>query len=67
MVEPLDDPAEDCSSAVGQAAFVLAGGQAAPLLHVAVAAFDDVAAEVALGVETDGTAAAWPWFRWCCY
>lgn len=58
MVEPLADRAEDGSGSVGQAEFVVASGQAAPLLHVAVATLDDVAAAVGLRVEADGSAAA---------
>src|SRR5690625_5670709 len=51
VVEPLDDGAEDGSGAAGEGEFVVAGGQAATLLHVAVAAFDDVAAAVGLHFE----------------
>src|SRR5699024_12297987 len=56
----LDDGAEDGSGAVGQAEFVVAGGQATPLFHVAVAAFDDVAAAVGLDVEVDRSASPRP-------
>lgn len=48
MVEPLADREEDGSGSVGQAEFVVASGQAAPLLHVAVATLDDVAAAAVL-------------------
>jgi hypothetical protein len=37
---------------------VVAGGQAAPVLESVEAAFDDVAAAVAVGVEVDWSAAA---------
>src|SRR5690625_655599 len=49
VVEPLDDGAEDGSGAAGE-------GES--LLHVAVAAFDDVAAAVGLHVEAHGASAA---------
>src|SRR5699024_927869 len=58
VVEPVDGGAEDGSGAVGEGEFVVAGGQAALLLHVAVAAFDDVAAAVGLHVEAHGASAA---------
>lgn len=51
MVEPLNDGSQDGSSAVSQGEIVVPGGQAAPLLHVAPAAFDDVATSVCLGVQ----------------
>src|SRR5699024_3484150 len=60
VVEPLNDGAENGSGAVGQGELVVAGGQATPLLHVAIAAFDDVATPVRLGVQPDGSASAGP-------
>src|SRR5690606_13387018 len=58
VFESLDDRAEHDSGSVGQTEFVVAGGQAPPLLHVAVAALDNVAAAVGLHVEAHGASAA---------
>ncbi len=73
MVEPLDRGSQNSSSSVGQGEFVVAGGQPALLLEVAVATLDDVTAAVGLDVQADGPAPARPavatvfllvtWFR----
>lgn len=53
MVEPLDDCAQDGSGSVGRAECVVTSGQAAPLLHVAVATLDDVAVAASPDVQPD--------------
>ncbi|MFC4222971.1 hypothetical protein [Lysinibacter cavernae] len=47
---------DEGSGSVDDRVFVIAGGEASPLLGVAEAAFDDVAVSVAIGVESDGLA-----------
>ena len=49
---------EDCCGSVGDRELVVAGREAAPLLHVREAALDDVAASVVSGVESRWPAAA---------
>jgi len=51
MRGPGDDGVEHDCGAVGLGVLVVAGGQTAPLLGVAVAAFNDVAAAVGVGIE----------------
>ena len=55
MPGPGDDGVEDGCGAVDGGEFVVAGGQAARLLEVTEAAFDDIAVAVVGGVE-----AGWP-------
>lgn len=56
----MDRGSQNGSSAVGQGEFVVAGGQSAPLLDVAVATLDDFAAAVGLDVQADVPASARP-------
>ena len=58
MLGPGDDSVEDCGGAVDDGEFVVAGGQAAPLLEVGEAAFDDVAVAVVAGVEAGRASSA---------
>ena len=51
MEQPEGDCPEHCCTAVDDGEFVVAGGQAAPLLDYVEVSFDDVAALVILGVE----------------
>lgn len=50
---------DEDGGAVDDRVFVVASREAAPLLGVAEAAFDDVAVLVVVGIEPDGPAAAW--------
>lgn len=60
MPGPGDDGVEDHGRAVDDRELVVAGGESAPLLDVAVATLDDVAVAVVGGIEPDGSAAACP-------
>ena len=55
---PDSDGAQDSGCAVDDGEFVVAGGQATPLLDDVEAAFDDVAALVVCGIECRRSAAA---------
>jgi hypothetical protein len=52
------DRCEDDASAVDEGVFVVAGGEASPVLDVVEGAFDDVAVLVVGDVEGDGSPAA---------
>lgn len=57
MAGPLDGGVEQDCGAVDGHVFVVAGGEAAPLLDAAESACDDIAVLLVDAVESDGSAA----------